>query len=294
MNYLKSHNKFYEDVTIRQGLSSNDMINFTDVDFPVNDEIDEISEDHLSKDRVASNETALISEIPSIVDNENLIVAPGQGKTPVSIASDELCEELAFPYLFPSGKFGYKVDREVSLSPVKYFNQRLLNFKQNFASDADYIFFARSVVEQHHLYSSISIAMQKMNSSQMTAGTIRQNYKETIQNFLAKNNAFSFMNSVKDTPAYWKQFLYEVLAMIKQLGIPTFFLTLSCADLRWDELPYIINKLNNLGLTDDELKNLSYEECCKYLNSNPVLVARHFQYRVQTFLKEIILNGSIR
>ena len=37
--------------------------------------------------------------------------------------------------------------------------------------------------------------------------------------------------------------------MVKQLGVPTFFLTLSCADLRWDELPYIINKLNDLGLT---------------------------------------------
>ena len=31
---------------------------------------------------------------------------------------------------------------------------------------------------------------------------------------------------------YWKQLLYDVLAMVKQLGIPTYFLTLSCADLR--------------------------------------------------------------
>ena len=87
--------------------------------------------------------------------------------------------------------------------------------------------------------------------------------------------------------------MYEVLAMVKQLGIPTFFLTLSCADLRWDELPHIINKLNKLGLSDDEIKNLSYEERCKYLNTNPVLVARHFQYRVQVFFKEILLDGPL-
>ena len=92
----------------------------------------------------------MVYEIPNIVENENLIVAPCQGKTPVAIANDEFCEELAFPYLFPSGKFGYKVKRESALFPVKYFNQRLLSFKQNFTSDADYIFFARSVVEQHH------------------------------------------------------------------------------------------------------------------------------------------------
>ena len=81
--------------------------------------------------------------------------------------------------------------------------------------------------------------------------------------------------------------------MVKQLGIPTYFLTLSCADLRWDELPYIINKLNNLDLSDEELKNLSYQERTKLLNENPVLVARHFQYKVQVFFKELILDGPL-
>ena len=93
------------------------------------------------------------------------------------------------------------------------------------------------------------------------------------------------MSSLKVTPTYWKQFLFEVLAMVKQLGIPTYFLTLSCANLRWDELPYVINKLNNLGLSDEQLKNLSYQERTKLLNENPVLLARHFQYKVQVFSK---------
>ena len=48
--------------------------------------------------------------------------------------------------------------------------------------------------------------------------------------------------------------------MVTQSGIPTYFLTLSCADLRWDELPYIINKLNNLNLTDEEIRNLTYQQ----------------------------------
>ena len=95
------------------------------------------------------------------------------------------------------------------------------------------------------------------------------------------------MSSVKDTPAYWKQFLFEVLPMVKQLGIPIYFLTLSCADLRWDNLPYIINKLHNVGLSDEELKNLSYQERAKLLNENPVLVARQFQYKVQCFSKSL-------
>ena len=66
-------------------------------------------------------------------------MGPGKGKTPVSVLNDNYCEELAFPYLFPTEKFDYKVKREILLSPAKYFNQRLLNFRQSFASDADYI-----------------------------------------------------------------------------------------------------------------------------------------------------------
>ena len=52
------------------------------------------------------------------------------------------------------------------------------------------------------------------------------------------------MNSIKGTPAYWKKFKSEVIAMVKQLGVPTFFLTLSSADLRWNELVEIIQILN--------------------------------------------------
>ena len=79
--------------------------------------------------------------------------------------------------------------------------------------------------------------------------------------------------------------------MVTQSGIPTYFLTLSCADLRWDELPYIINKLNNLNLIDEEIRNLTYQQRIKLLNDNPVLVARHFQYKMQVFFKEIVLDG---
>ena len=68
-------------------------------------------------------------------------------------------------------------------------------------------------------------------------------------------------------------------------------MTFPCADLRWEELPYTINRLNNLGLSEEELKNLIYQKQCNLLNSNPVLVARHFQYKVEVFFKEIILDG---
>ena len=82
--------------------------------------------------------------------------------------------------------------------------------------------------------------MRKVSSSTLTAGILSKNFKENVKKFIVRDRAYSFMNAIKGTPAYWKKVLHEVLAMVKQSGIPTFFLTLSCADLRWNELLSII------------------------------------------------------
>ena len=193
----------------------------------------------------------------------------------------------------PTGQFGYKVDRKIKLSPNKYFNQRLLNYKQKFASESDYVFFAHAVYQHLNMTSRINIAMRKVCSNQLTAGVLSRNFKETISSCVANDQAFSFMSTIKGTPVYWKKFLFEVLAMEKQLGLPTFFMTLSCANLRWPDLPSIICKLNRSEKSKQELNEMSYEERCNLLNSNPVLLARHFQYRVELFFKEIIVNGPL-
>ena len=85
------------------------------------------------------------------------------------------------------------------------------------------------------------------------------------------------MNSIKGTPAYWEKFLFEALAMVKQLGIPTFFMTLSCADLSWNELVSIVSSLKGETLQEEEINRLDYFRCCCYLNLNPVLLAHCFQ-----------------
>ena len=127
--------------------------------------------------------------------------------------------------------------------------------------------------------------MKKITGSNLTAGMFSQNFKENVRTFIANDEAFNFMNTSKGTPAYWKRFLLEVLAMVKQLGVPTFFLSLSCADLIWFELPTIISKIYGKNLSNEEISNMSYENRCLYLNKNPVFVARHFQYRVEAFFK---------
>ena len=78
--------------------------------------------------------------------------------------------------------------------------------------------------------------MRMVASKNLTAVVLNKNFKSTVKQFIARGKAYSFMSPFKCTHAYWKKFLHGVLAMVKQLGIPTFFMTLSCADLRWNKL----------------------------------------------------------
>ena len=74
--------------------------------------------------------------------------------------------------------------------------------------------------------------------------------------------------------------------MIKQLGCPAFFLTLSCADLKWKEISEIISKLNKLNFSKEYLESMNYFEKYELLNSNPVLLVRHFSTVLKLFSKK--------
>ena len=59
--------------------------------------------------------------ISNVLKTEGTHIATGEGKEPKSISNDDVCKEIAFPYLFPNRNFGYEVLREVKLSRLKYF-----------------------------------------------------------------------------------------------------------------------------------------------------------------------------
>ena len=84
--------------------------------------------------------------------------------------------------------------------------------------------------------------------------------------------------------------VYVIVAMVKQLGIPTWFMTLSCADLRWPELFQIIARTEGKKMTSAQVDALSYINRCNMVNTNSVIVAKHFQHRVETFFCEVLLS----
>ena len=155
----------------------------------------------------------------------------------------------------------------------------------------EYLFFAQFIVEQKKISDSINIALTKVHGQSLTASHLKSNV-QSLKNLIFQDQAYLFLRQIPGIPPYWQKFMYEVVAMVKQLGIPTWFMTLSCADLRWPELFQIIGKSQGFNLTDKEIDALTYNERCLMLNLNPVIVAKHFQYRVETFFTEVLMTKA--
>ena len=239
--------------------------------------------------------------LPSVVqfDNlENVIFncAPGENNIPKYILLDEQFEELAFPDLFPSG-FGryYTRKSECHLPIRKYFQQHLLNVDGRFAKNIEYIFCAQYISDIQQIQSDANLAIRlsrgrTLNGKNITAGLLRD--PESLQQLIRTEQAYKFLKNIRGSPAYWQGDLYDVLAMLRSLGIPTFFLTLSAADLHWPEMIQAVAAEYGMDIPQNTVAKMSIADKSWFLRQNPVTGVRKFHSRVESFFSQYLLSSS--
>ena len=69
--------------------------------------------------------------------------------------------------------------------------------------------------------------------------------------------------------------------------------TLSPADLKWTDMIQIIGRQYGKILTAEMISQMTFEEKSMWIRSNPVTAARHFQYRLNTFIHKFLLPFNI-
>ena len=246
-------------------------------------------EDENSKLRGLPFDSCLQPKAVTADTNLMLNVAPGEGKKPEPFEKDQNSEELSFPHLFPTGKFGYSMQRQSKISMKKYFQTRILNSDGRFSKSIEYIFYAQYRTEAKEIADSLSIALRKGKQTDVTAGDLKNRVESLIRNDLG----IHFLQNIRGSPAFFNKLLYDLLGMIRQLGPCTWFVTLSAADLKWKDTIRIIAAQQGQTLTDQEIDDLTWEQKCTWLRSNPVTAARHFDHRIDLFMKHILLNKNI-
>ena len=113
-----------------------------------------------------------------------------------------------------------------------------------------------------------------------------------LKQLIQTEQAHKFLKNIRGSPVYWQHELYDVLAMLHSLGIPTWFLTLSAADLCWPEMIQAVALQLGRRLSRDDVLKMSIAQRSTYLQQNPITGVCMFQHRLQSFFSQYLLNDA--
>ena len=294
----------YEDNEEDSNKDSEEDDNDDDSDSKKADKSDEERENEiLMKDTVSkfqfdyNQNTCFGNDVPELVVNDNIndniSIAPGEGKIPTSILQDEEWDMKSHPHLDPTGENNLNRKRKIKLSAQQFFEQRILNVNKKFANTASYVFAAVQYIENKQLTNNINISFQRGKAKQGAGGGLKYSLQDP----------YSVLDNISNTPRYWKKKKNELIAKLENLGPFHLFFTLSCADKRYEEnftallqdhkITYELRDGREHALIDgmdiDEFlkQNQSKHD---FIRQNVLTATRNFNHRVKSFIKNIIMN----
>ncbi len=191
----------------------------------------------------------------------------------INEAHELKAEEFAWYYLFPYGRNGFKEKREVNITPLDYYQSRILGKDSRFQTN-DYLFYALSMYEYYKVKSTIAACSKQIEGKQ---GKIE--------------DIHLYLKNMRGSASYWRTAMNELIGQIRCLGPPTYFVTFSCNDLHWIHMRKALLIQDNRGNEDPEKLDLNSVQ--KLIEKYPVVVSRCFMLRVRALLKLIQQNHTI-
>ena len=219
-------------------------------------------------------------------EDEILCLAPAEGSTPEAVQNKEA---EAFPTLFPDGKNTYNQDRKQKLNFSQYVKCRLFSSHFKFPENIEYIFYLQYLKELKEVLSSAKISLRKgahPGTGAISAGEMLQ--PQHLMKLVQKNDGYKYLTNVRGSAPYWEATMRDLCAMVRQLGIPTWFCSFSAADRRWPEIVKAILTLQGKDVPDE----VDWTEHCQIINSNPVVAALMFDRRAHHLMTDLILADS--
>ena len=110
-----------------------------------------------------------------------------------------------------------------------------------------------------------------------------------VDRLTMQDDGFRVLRTIRGSPPYWEHAKRDVFALVRQLGVPTWFCSFSAAETKWSPLLISLYHLRHKREpSHKELDEMSWQEKCDLIKSDPVTCARYFDYRVQCFIKTVL------
>ena len=293
VNYLMTHSQMYKDLDIQLDTSwirnienSNNntcQCNEENVenasqptDVPANNEeennenIDNIEEDEEMNN---INRDTMLSA-PETVPKE-LTFAPGEGQHLISVFHDPDAEYLSFPTIFCGQRRASDEERHTSVHYTEICKYELRSVDRRVASNIPNMFFKLKKVQMKHVLDRVSLAMRRVKGKGVQAKHVLDD--ESRARIVCLDEGFYIFRNLRNSPAYLEKRKKDAFAMIRQIGFPSLFISLSAAETKWPELLRAIGQLNDKKTyTDKEIAEMDtqkifgliqkrFSNCCQIL-----------------------------
>lgn len=141
----------------------------------------------------------------------------------------------------------------------------------------------------NHLQGKVQLALRKCKTkgNSLKAKDLKED--DGFEKLVHLDEGYKVLRTLRGSPLYFEKTKRDLFAMIRQLGPATLFCSFSAAETRWIHLLQILKKLlDNVDITEEEAKNLNWDEKCRLIQSDPVTCARHFDYSVQCLINNFL------
>ena len=193
--------------------------------------------------------------------------------------------------------------KKIRLTEFSYDQHTLLEASNRFSSCKQWIF-ARYKQSCCRCANTVAYVADKVgdkapNLSDLYAaskhaenGVHRKRLDTDVEKLLQKLSSFG--GSMKTTHYHIKRARRHLMARLAspEMTSPTWFITLSSADLYWPELWVAIAASKGQSLSFESAGQISYSDRCKLLDDNPALACRLFKARVECMLKDIFCGEA--
>lgn len=305
--WLKNYNPFYHDIQISYDnldeLPSDDNIyrltkgvdvTNEDLSHDTNTEGNGLEGTHwfsndtdMMEESNEDEETIEYKDVPNVINFsqkeriENKILSdvllfPSIGAVPINEFSNPGYITMAFPHLFPYGTADYSNRQSNSVHLSKYIKHLMLYKDGRFAKDPRFRFFLLNSQMRWQALNLGNVFVKKNEMfSHMSVLQLKQ-HLESNPNVISQIMFYS--SRLRSTNAYWRSRCSELLDLVSQLGPPTIFFTISCADFHWKNLWRL------LGYSDPS--QLTSQDKARIITENPLIVSNFFKVRSDVFLKK--------
>ena len=227
----------------------------------------------------------LKSEVKRTEDKMSKIcIAPGEDGKFMNWSQDIFLEEKAFPEKFPYGIGGYLSSMTNSdgedIGFASYCVGQLMSCDPKFRQDIIYVLFLLLVKELIELKRcKVTFLRQATRLPKLSKDDVLRFDPVNLNRY---NRTFEVFKKMRGTSMYFEHSKKNLMALLRQKGCPTAFLTLSCAEFDWPELlREIVETVERRKVSEEYIANLSTKQKNKLISENFVQSTIHFQKRIE-------------